>query len=210
MHPDLMNPRRRSLLACAPALLALPFRASAAPGLGQRVPDLQGTDVSGRTVRLSDFRGRHVVLEWTNPGCPFVQKHYGSGNVQALQAEARRQGVIWLTVNSTADGSGDFLTPSQMARWQAGQKAEPSFTLMDESGELGRALGARSALHFFILNPSGELLYAGGIDSIPSHKAEDIPRATNYVRQGLAEALAGKPLSVPASRPYGCPITYRG
>ena len=183
--------------------------AQAALPLGQTAPDLVGTDVQGRAVRLSQFRGRHVVLEWTNPGCPFVKKHYGSGNLQTLQAEARRRGVVWLSVNSTADGSADFLSPSQMARWLAEQKAAPDHALMDEGGELGRAFGARTALHFFLLNPRGELIYAGGIDSIPSNKVEDIARATNFVRQGLNEALAGQPLSVPASKPYGCPITYR-
>jgi hypothetical protein len=198
---------RRAALAAFSALLIQP--AHAVPGLGQTVPDLAGTDVSGRRVRLADFRGRHVVLEWTNPGCPFVQKHYGSGSMQALQAEARRQGVAWLMVNSTADGSADFLTPQQMARWLTEQQATPDAMLMDESGEIGRAMGARSALHCFILNPRAELIYAGGIDSIPTRRNEDIARATNYVRQGLSEALAGKPLSVPASRPYGCPITYR-
>lgn len=200
--------RRRETLGLALAGL-LPGAARAALPLGQAAPDLSGTDVQGRAVRLADFRGRHVVLEWTNPGCPFVQKHYRSGNLQALQAEARRLGVVWLTVNSTADGSADFLTPAQMERWLAGQKATPAHALMDDEGTLGRAFGARTALHFFILDPRAQLIYAGGIDSIPSHKVEDIPRATNYVRQGLAEALAGKPLSVPASRPYGCPITYR-
>lgn len=200
--------RRRETLGLALAGL-LPGAARAALPLGQAAPDLSGTDVQGRAVRLADFRGRHVVLEWTNPGCPFVQKHYGSGNLQALQAEARRLGVAWLTVNSTADGSADFLTPAQMERWLVSQKATPTHALMDEEGVLGRAFGARTALHCFLLNPSARLIYAGGIDSIPSHKVEDIPRATNYVRQGLTEALAGQPLSVPASRPYGCPITYR-
>jgi len=187
----------------------LPGPASAALGLGQTAPDLALSDVRGQPLRLSDYRGRHVVLEWTNPGCPFVRKHYRSGNLQALQAEARAKGVVWLTINSTADGSADFLTPQQMARWLAEQKATPNATLMDESGELGRAMGARNSLHMFILNPRGELIYAGAIDSIPSAKAEDLPTATNYVRQGLDEALAGKPLSVATSRPYGCPITYR-
>lgn len=201
--------QRRDALGLLGLSLLSSGSANAALLLGQAAPDLTGTDVQGLSVRLSQFRGRHVVLEWTNPGCPFVKKHYGSGNLQTLQVEARRWGVVWLTVNSTADGSGDFLTPSQMARWQAEQKAAPDYTLMDEAGELGRAFGARTALHFFILNPRGELIYAGGIDSIPSHKAEDIPRASNYVRQGLNEALAGRHLSVPASRPYGCPITYR-
>lgn len=177
--------------------------------LGALAPDVTVSDVNGRAVRLSDYRGRHVVLEWTNPGCPFVRKHYRSGNMQALQAEARGKGVIWLTVNSTADGSADFLTPIQMARWLAEQKATPSVALMDEDGVLGRAMGARTALHFFVLDPRGELIYAGAIDSIASARVEDIPLATNYVRQALHESLAGKALSVPSSRPYGCPITYR-
>jgi len=196
-----------SLFVLCSVLLAGP--ASAALGLGQTAPDMALSDVQGKPLRLSDYRGRHVVLEWNNPGCPFVRKHYRSGNMQALQAEARGQGVVWLTVNSTADGSADFLTPQQMARWLAEQKATPSTALMDESGELGRAMGARSALHMFILNPRGELIYAGAVDSVASAKAEDIQTATNYVRQGLKEALAGQPLSVATSRPYGCPITYR-
>ncbi len=196
-----------SLLVLCSVLL--PGPASAALALGQTAPDLALSDVQGKPVRLSQFRGRHVVLEWNNPSCAFVRKHYRSGNMQALQAEATDKGVVWLTINSTADGSADFLTPQQMARWLTEQKALPSAAVMDESGELGRAMGARSALHMFILNPRGELIYAGAIDSLPSAKTEDIPAATNYARQGLKEALAGRPLSVATSRPYGCPITYR-
>ena len=202
-------PTRRQLGTLALAALLLPQPALAALAIGQRAPELSLEDVQGRSVRLSDFRGRHVVLEWNNPGCPFVRKHYGSGHMQALQAEARGRGVVWLTVNSTADGSADFMTPAQMTRWLAEQKAAPSAALVDESGALGRAMGARSALHMFILNPRGELIYAGAIDSKPSAKIEDLKTATNYVRQGLNEALAGQPLSVATSRPYGCPITYR-
>ena len=202
-------PTRRQLGTLALASLLLPQPALAALAIGQRAPELSLEDVQGRSVRLSDFRGRHVVLEWNNPGCPFVRKHYGSGHMQALQAEARGRGVVWLTVNSTADGSADFMTPAQMTRWLAEQKAAPSAALVDESGALGRAMGARSALHMFILNPRGELIYAGAIDSKPSAKIEDLKTATNYVRQGLNEALAGQPLSVATSRPYGCPITYR-
>lgn len=196
-------------LVCALILSTALFSGAHATALGQSAPDLTLRDVQGQTVKLSNYRGRHVVLEWSNPGCPFVRKHYDSGRMQALQAETRGRGVVWLTVNSTADGSADYLTPAQMTRWLAEQKAAPSAALMDESGELGRAMGARSALHMFILNPRGELIYAGGIDSIPSAKVEDLQTATNYVRQGLNEALAGRPLSVATSRPYGCPITYR-
>ncbi len=202
-------PTRRQLGTLALVSLLLPLPAMAALAIGQRAPELILEDAQGRSVRLSDFRGRHVVLEWSNPGCPFVRKHYDSGHMQALQAEARSKGVVWMTVNSTADGSADFMTPAQMTRWLAEQKATPSAALMDESGVLGRAMGARSALHMFILNPRGELIYAGAIDSKPTAKIEDLQTATNYVRQGLNEALAGQPLSVATSRPYGCPITYR-
>jgi hypothetical protein len=200
---------RLRLFLAALVLGATAFAHAQGTPLGAPAPDVTLRDVNGKAVRLSDYRGRHVVLEWTNPGCPFVRKHYRSGNMQALQAETRGKGVIWLTVNSTADGSADFLTPSQMGRWLAEQKAAPSAALMDEEGVLGRAMGARTALHFFVLNPRGELIYAGGIDSIASARAEDIPSATNYVRQALSESLAGKALTVPTSRPYGCPITYR-
>jgi peroxiredoxin len=177
--------------------------------LGQKLPDLTVTDAYGKALKLADFRGRLVVLEWSNPGCPFVRKHYEGGAMQSLQREFMAKGVVWLTVNSTADGSADFLTAQQWQRWMEAQKATPTALVVDDEGVFGRAVGARSALHMFILNPRAELIYAGAIDSIASAKKEDIAKATNWVRQGLNEALAGKPLSMPASKPYGCPITYR-
>ena len=176
--------------------------------VGQAAPDFSLPDVGGSTVRLSDFRGRHVVLEWNNPGCPFVQKHYRSGNMQALQREATARNVVWLAINSTEPAHGDYLSPAQLGRWMGEQKAAPTATLLDEDGRVGRAYGARVTPHMYIVDPQGRLIYAGGIDSIPSARVEDIPRATNHVRASLAEALAGQPLSRPTTQAYGCSIKY--
>ena len=191
------------------ALLMLPGQARPAPAVGQAAPDFSLTDTAGKTVKLSDFKGKHVVLEWTNPGCPFVRKHYDPSNMQALQKEAGGKGVVWLAVNSTADSHPDYLAPAQMGRWMSQQKAAPAATLMDEEGSVGKSYGARTTPHMYIVNPQGMLIYAGGIDSIPSARPDDIKTATNYVRAGLAESLAGKPLSTPASRPYGCSVKYK-
>jgi hypothetical protein len=201
--------RRALLVGLLASGVVLPQTTWAALALGQKLPDLALTDSNGKPLRLADFRGRHVVLEWSNPGCPFVRRHYESGAMQALQRETLKKGVVWLTVNSTADGSADYLTPQQWQRWMDGQKAAPTALVVDDEGVFGRAMGARSALHMFILNPLGELIYAGGIDNMARARLEETHRATNWVRQGLTEALAGKPLSLPTSKPYGCPITYR-
>ena len=205
---------RRSLITATPGLLALglPLLASpahASASVGQKAPDFALEDTNGKPVKLSDFAGKLVVLEWTNPGCPFVRKHYGAANMQALQKEATAKGAVWLAINSTETGSGDYLSPPQLARWMAEQKASPSATLMDPEGSVGKAYGARTTPHMYIVSAQGRLLYAGGIDSIPSARVEDIPQATNYVRVGLNEALAGKALSTSSSRPYGCSVKYK-
>jgi len=203
---------RRTTLGAGLALITaavLPTTtAHAAATVGQAAPDFTLRDTGGKTVRLSDFRGRHVVLEWTNPGCPFVQKHYRSGNLPALQKEAVAKNVVWLAINSTAPDHGDYLSPPQLARWMGEQRAAASATLMDEDGRVGQAYGARTTPHMYLIDPQGRLIYAGGIDSIPSARIEDIARATNHVRQALDEALAGKPVSRPTAPPYGCSIKY--
>ncbi|WP_041674983.1 thioredoxin family protein [Ramlibacter tataouinensis] len=198
---------RRTLIAAS--LTALAATAQAAATVGQPAPEFTLKDAAGKTVRLSDFRGKHVVLEWTNPGCPFVQKHYNSGNMPATQKAATDQGVVWLSVNSTARDSGDWLEPAKLMAWKQERKAAPTAVLMDEEGTVGKSYGARTTPHLYIVDPQGRLVYAGGIDSIPSANAQDIPRATNYVRQGLGEALSGKPLSVSTTRPYGCSVKYK-
>lgn len=199
---------RRTLLAL-PAL-ALAAGAHAAPSVGQSAPDFTLTDTTGKPVKLSDYRGKYVVLEWTNPGCPYVRKHYDSGNMPTTQREAVAKGVVWLSINSTEKASYDYLEPAQLTAWMKERKAAPSAVLMDVDGTAGQAYGARTTPHMYIVNPQGQLVYAGGIDSIPSSNPEDIKRAVNYVKQGLGEALAGKPISQAATRPYGCSIKYKG
>ncbi len=183
--------------------------AHAAATVGQKAPDFTLTDTAGKTVRLSDFKGKHVVLEWNNPGCPFVRKHYDSANMQVLQKESAGKGVVWLAINSTETGHPDYLAPPKLGQWMVAQKAAASATLMDETGSVGKSYGARTTPHMYLVAPDGALLYAGGIDSIPSARTEDIKTATNYVRQGLNEALAGKPVSQATTRPYGCSVKYK-
>jgi len=197
---------RRTVLALA-ACFAV--SAQAAPAVGQSAPDFTLKDASGKTVKLSDYRGKHVVLEWTNPGCPYVRKHYDSGNMPATQKEAVDKGVVWLSINSTEKSSWEYMEPTKLVAWQKERKAQPSAVLQDEEGTTGKAYGARTTPHMYIVDPQGRLIYAGGIDSIPSSNPEDIKKAVNYVRQGLNEALAGKPLSAASTRPYGCSIKYK-
>ena len=196
-----------SVLA-APWALTLASPAFAAAAVGQAAPEFSATDTSGKTRKLSDYKGKLVVLEWTNPGCPFVQKHY-NGNMQSLQKEFAGKGVVWLAINSTETGSGDYLAPAKLVGWLGEKQAAPTATLMDESGRIGQMYGAKTTPHMYIVSPQGQLIYAGGIDSIPSARVDDIKTATNYVRQGLTEALGGKALSVSSSRAYGCSIKYK-
>ena len=201
--------RRTLLTTAAASALGLATHAHAAPAVGQKAPDFTLTDTSGKTVRLSDFKGKHVVLEWVNPGCPYVRKHYDSANMQGTQKEATALGVVWLAINSTESASYDYLSAPKLARWMTDQKATPTVTLMDEDGKAGQAYGARTTPHMYIVNPQGTLIYAGGIDSIPSSRQEDVKAAVNYVKQGVRQALAGQPLSNPTTRPYGCSVKYK-
>ncbi|MFO1198183.1 MAG: thioredoxin family protein [Burkholderiaceae bacterium] len=193
------------------ALIALvpagPARAAAV--VGQPAPEFTAPDLAGRPVRLADYRGKFVVLEWTNPGCPFVRKHYQqSGNLPALQKEFTARGVAWIALNSTETGHPDYLAPAQLGKWFAERGAAPSVALMDVSGTVGRAYGAKTTPHMYVIDPAGRLVYAGAIDSVPSASADDIRGATNYVRQALAQAMAGQPVSTPTSVAYGCSIKY--
>jgi len=189
-------------------LLLLTGAALAAATVGEAAPPFSAIDTSGKKVSLADFKGKTVVLEWTNPGCPFVQKHYRSANMQATQKAALAQGVVWLSVNSTAVGDTDYKTPVEMGVWMQQQRGTPSATLMDSDGKIGRAYGARATPHMFVIDGSGRVAYAGAIDSKPSAKVVDIQTATNYVTQAVNELVAGKPVSIPTSAPYGCSVHY--
>lgn len=197
-------------LLFASVSLAFAAAAAAAPSVGQPAPDFTLKDAAGKSVKLSDYRGKYVVLEWTNPGCPYVRKHYNSGNMPATQKEATAKSAVWLSINSTERDAYDYLPPGKLVAWLQERKSQPSAVLMDEEGTAGMAYGARTTPHMYIVNPEGRLVYAGGIDSIASSNPEDIKRAVNYVKQGLDEALAGKPISQATTRPYGCSIKYKG
>ena len=208
MHSRFINRRVFSgSLVLAPLALSLTSPVFAA-AVGQAAPDFSAADTDGKTRKLSDYKGKLVVLEWTNPGCPFVQKHY-SGNMQALQKEFAAKGVVWLSLNSTETGNGDYLTPAKLAGWMREKQSSATAMLMDESGKIGQLYGAKTTPHMFIVSPQGRLVYAGAIDSIASAQVDDIKTATNHVRQGLNEALSGKAITLPSSRAYGCSIKYK-
>jgi peroxiredoxin len=194
-------------LACA-ATLALPAAANTPATVGQPAPAFTATDTSGKRVSLADYKGKHVVLEWVNPGCPYVVKHYSSANMQGTQKEATAKGVVWLAINSTAADHSDYKAPAALAQWMQSQKAAASATLIDADGKVGRAYAARTTPHMYIVDPQGVLVYAGGIDNKPSSNPADIATATNHVKVALAETLAGKPVSTASTRPYGCSVKY--
>lgn len=176
--------------------------------VGGPAPDFALTDLQGKPVKLSDYKGKYVVLEWTNPGCPFVQKHYDSGNMPRLQKEATAHGVVWLTLNSTSPSHQDFETPQQLSGWLGSKGAAPTAALLDKDGKVGHLYSAKTTPHMYVIDPQGKLIYAGAIDSIRSTDVEDIKTATNYVKVALAEARAGKPVSVSSTQAYGCTIKY--
>ena len=207
----MLNRRTFASSLVLPALTAGVTQAHAAT-VGQAAPDFMATDALGKTHKLSDFKGKHVVLEWTNPGCPFVVKHYtggSGGNMQALQNEFMGKGVVWLSINSTEKDHRDYLEPAKLMAWKTEKKAKANAMLMDESGKIGQLYSAKTTPHMYIVNPQGVLVYAGAIDSVPSARADDIKTATNYVRQGLNEALSGKAISTPSTRAYGCSVKYK-
>lgn len=196
------------VLTFTAALLTGSGAALAAAAIGQPAPAFSVTDVNGKAVSLADFKGKHVVLEWVNPGCPYVQKHYNATNMQATQKAAADKGVVWLAINTTGREFSDYKPPADMAKWMKDHKAAATTTLMDADGQVGRAYGARTTPHMYVINPAGTLVYAGAIDSKPTANPADIASATNHVNQALAESLAGKAVSVAATRAYGCTIKY--
>jgi peroxiredoxin len=196
-------------LAAAAAAITVAAPAFAAATVGQKAPDFTAKDASGKTVSLADFKGKTVVLEWVNPGCPYVKKHYNGGNMQSTQKDAADKGVVWLAINSTDTAHQDYLAPAALQKWMTEQKAQATHTVMDESGKIGQQYAARTTPHMYIISPQGNLVYAGGIDSIATANPADIKTATNYVKQSLGETLAGKPISAAITKPYGCSVKYK-
>jgi peroxiredoxin len=191
-----------ALLAC----VSLPVSAAAVPG--QPAADFKLTDVTGKPQRLADYRGKYVVLEWFNQGCPFVQKHYESGNMQSLQRKFTERGVVWLAISSTNPKSSDYRDPVRAQGVMKGWQMAPSAFLLDEDGTVGRTYGAKATPHMFVVDPKGTVIYAGAIDDTPTWRAEDVKTARNHVAAALDEAMGGKPVSQPSTAAYGCSVKY--
>jgi peroxiredoxin len=193
---------------------ALAIAAAAAPitthasKVGAPAPEFKGTDSKGQVRNLSDFKGKWVVLEWHNEGCPYVRKHYGGNNMQKLQQEWTARGVVWLTVLSSADGQQGYMEPAQANAYFAQQHAAPTAILLDPSGEIGRLYDAKTTPHMFVINPNGVLVYNGAIDDKPTSDQADLATASNYVSAALTEGMAGRAITTATSRPYGCGIKY--
>ncbi len=197
-----------SFTVAAIAAIALTSPLAAAQKTGAIAQDFKLTDVEGKTVQLSQFRGKTVVLEWHNPGCPFVSKHYDSGNMQMTQKAARQQGAVWLTINSGAKGKQGHMTGAEAKALMAKQDFQSSNYLVDTKGLVGKAYGARTTPHMYIIDGSGVLVYQGGIDDRPTANPADIENARNHVLAALGEIKSGDRVSVAYSRPYGCSVKY--
>ena len=182
--------------------------AAAAPRIGQPAPAFTASDSNGKSVSLSDYRGKFVVLEWTNDGCPFVQHYYKQGSMQALQKDYTGRGVAWFSVISSAPGAQGYANGDRANRLGKERGAAPSAVLLDPTGALGHLYGAETTPDIFVIDPAGKLVYAGAIDSIPSTDPADIPKATPYVKNALDAVMTGKPVSTSATVSYGCSVKY--
>lgn len=190
------------------SLLCLCLPVSAEVETGSTAPAFTLTSIRGSQSSLADHAGKTVILEWTNYDCPFVKKHYSSGNMQALQAEASAAGAVWLSINSSAPGKQGHYAPEEWARKAEEQSVAAADILLDTDGSVGRSYGAKTTPHIFIIDASGKVVYQGAIDDKPTADAADIPAAKNYVRQALAELAAGRPISEGSTKAYGCSVKY--
>ena len=197
----------RTLLA-ATAVAALAGSAAALPQLGQPAPGFTATDAAGKQVSLSQFAGKTVVLEWTNSGCPYVGKHYESGTMQSLQKKETADGVVWLTVSSSAPNTQGYFTGPTARAWVAKEHWGGTAILLDSAGKVGRQYGAKNTPHMFVIDKSGKVAYMGGIDDRPYSDPESLKGAKPYVALALADLKAGRPVATPVSQPYGCSVKY--
>lgn len=218
---------RLSLLACAAAALTLAAcnqaeapttpttetaatETAGAPGQPQMAPAFTLIDSEGTERSLADFRGKTVVLEWTNEGCPYVQKHYSAGAMQALQRDAVADGVVWLTIISSEPGAQGYVEGEEARAWKARNNAGASHLLLDPTGEVGKAFGAVTTPDMRVIDGEGRILFTGGIDDRPTNKVEDLEGANNFVRAALTDIEAGRPVQTAFAQPYGCSIKYPG
>lgn len=206
-----MSTNRRTfarMLGVAAMLAMAPAASAAGLQVGKPAPNFSAVDTGGRTVRLADYAGKTVVLEWTNHDCPFVQKHYGPHAMQALQKTWTGRGVVWLSVISSAPGEQGAVDGAEADRLTRERGAAPTAVLLDPAGTVGRAYDAKTTPHMFVISGDGTLLYQGGIDDKPSTDTADLRSAKNYVDAALTEIAAGKPVTVKTARPYGCIVKY--
>jgi peroxiredoxin len=180
----------------------------AAAKVGQAAPDFTATASNGKTFRLGDYHGKYVVLEWHNNGCPYVGKHYKSGNMQRLQKEWTGKNVVWFTILSSAPGKQGYVTASEENAYLAKMQAAPTAALLDPNGEIGHLYDAKTSPQMVVINPEGIVIYDGAIDDKPTTDLSDIPAATNYVSLALEQAMTGKQVGMPSTRPYGCSVKY--
>jgi peroxiredoxin len=201
--------KMKLILGLLTSLISTALFAADSPPVGSTAPDFSLTDSKGKTQTVSQYKGKYVVLEWFNPECPFVKKHYGSGNMQKLQEEFTGKGVVWLSIDSSAPGLEGNLTADQanakMTEWKTKQTA----FVLDPEGKAGRTYGAKNTPHMFVINPEGKIVYEGAIDSKATPNPADIASSTNYVKVALDESLGGKPVSNANTKPYGCSVKYK-
>ena len=201
-----MKQLHRYVLSAGIALLLV--LSASAVRVGEPAPTFTATDSNGNTQRLSDYKGKFVVLEWHNQGCPYTKKHYESGNMQRLQKEWTGKGVVWFTVISSAPGKQGYVTAAQENDYAKRMNASPTAVLMDPQGALGHLYGAKTTPHMYIIDPGGNLIYNGAIDDHPTPDQADIGGSKNYVSAALQEALSGKPVATSSTTPYGCSVKY--
>ncbi|HEV2047248.1 MAG TPA: thioredoxin family protein [Chthoniobacterales bacterium] len=199
----------KTILTILGSLAATAVLAIDLPPVGSAAPDFSLPDAKGKPHSLSDYKGKYVVLEWFNPECPFVKKHYGGGNMQKLQEQYTGKGVVWLTIDSNAPGTEGNLSPEQAEKVANAWKTKQTALLLDPEGKAGRAYGAKNTPNMVIISPEGKIVYEGAIDSKATPNPGDIPSSTNYVKVALDESLSGKPVSNPTTKPYGCSVKYK-
>ena len=197
------------LLIAITALVTGALYAADVPPVGSAAPDFSAPDTNGKTHSLSQYKGKYVVLEWFNPECPFVKKHYGSDNMQKLQHEYTGKGVVWLTIDSNALGTEGNITPDQAQKIMASWKTKQTALLLDPESKVARSYGAKNTPNMVIINPEGKIIYRGAIDSKATPNPSDIPNSTNYVKAALDQSLSGKSVSTPETKPYGCSVKYK-
>jgi peroxiredoxin len=193
------------LLALSTCLLAT---SAFAVKPGDQAPDFKGTDSNGHSQSLSQYRGKWVVLEWANRGCPYDQKHYNSGNMEALQKEWTAKGVVWLRIVSSAPGEQGYVTPAEENAYLSEKHAAPSAAILDPTGAIGHLYEAKTTPDMFVIDPAGKLIYMGAIDDKPSPDPDTLKGAHNYVTEALEDGMAGKPVPTPVTRSYGCAVKY--